>query len=237
MKIVVAILVVVIVALVAAFVPLVEAEFRHTETFLEDEPYEVTETYYVDEPYVVREEYTEVEEQTFTRQKNAVLMDKLFIPTWGSRTFQTHIDISGKSNCLVKGWFMPQLGSPVLDFYIYDYTDPSRGVGTPQNPIVAIGSVSRYTFSFVPMRSGIYYFRFECYLPVVRTGFEFKVEMEWQETVVQTREVTKYRDVTKYRQVEKERTVTEYRQVEKERLVTHYERVPIFEYLRSRFQG
>lgn len=43
------------------------------------------------------------------------------------------------------------------------------------------------------------------------------------------------RTVTKYRQVEKERTVTKYRQVEKERLVIQYKRVPIFEYLRSRF--
>ena len=36
--------------------------------------------------------------------------------------------------------------------------------------------------------------------------------------------------------VEKERTVTKYRQVEKERLVIQYRKVPIFEYLRSRFR-
>jgi len=46
----------VVIALVlgAVFVPLVEAEFRHTETYLEDEPYEVTETYYETEPLEYR---------------------------------------------------------------------------------------------------------------------------------------------------------------------------------------
>lgn len=44
-----------------------------------------------------------------------------------------------------------------------------------------------------------------------------------------TKEVEKERTVTEYRQVEKERTVT------KEREETHYKKVPIFEYLRSRF--
>lgn len=44
-----------------------------------------------------------------------------------------------------------------------------------------------------------------------------------------TKEVEKERTVTEYRQVEKERTVT------KEREETHYKKVPIFEYLLSKF--
>jgi len=184
-------------------------------------PYQDTETYYEDEPYVVSEQYTEVEEQAVTQQKNAVLIDVLFVP-WRTDTFPTYIDISGKSNCLVKGQFMPQLGSPKVGFYVYDDTDPSQNIGTPENPIVAIAPVSGYTFSFVPERSGTYYFRFECY-GVIRTGFQFDVEWEWQETVVETEEVTKYRDVTKYRQVERQRTVT------------RYEKGSILEYLRARF--
>ena len=211
-KIVIGIVIAAAVVVVVGFIPIM------------DVPYQVTETYYDSEPYVVREEYTEVQEQAVIQQENAALMNHLFIPYWGARTFQTYIDISGKSNSLVKGQFAGQLGgSPEVDFYVYDDTDPSLNIGTPKNPIIAIGSVSSYTFSFAPNRSGIYYFRFECYIPIVRTAIQFNVEWEWQETIVETQEVTEYRDVTKYRQVEKQRTVT------------RYKKGSIFEYLRSGF--
>lgn len=211
-KIIIGIVIAVAVVVVVGLVPIM------------DIPYQATETYYESEPYVVREEYTEVQEQAVIQQKNAALMNHLFFPYFGARTFQTYIDISGKSNCLVKGQFAGQVGgSPEVDFYVSDDTDPSLNIGTPKNPIIAIGSVSGYTFSFVPNRSGIYYFRFECYIPVVRTAIQFNVELEWQETTVETQEVTKYRDVTKYRQVEKQRTVT------------RYEKGSIFAYLRSGF--
>ncbi len=189
---------------------------------LMDVPYQSTETYYESEPYVVQEEYTEVAEQTFTQQSNTPLMSHTFLARWGVTTFETYIDINGKSNSLVKGQFAVSAAySPEADFYVYDETDPSQGTGTPQNPIIAIASVSSYTFSFTPNRSGVYYFRFECYIPVVRTAIELNAELEWQETIVETQEVTKYRDVIKYRQVEKQRTVT------------HYGKGSIYEYLRS----
>ena len=57
-------------------------------------------------------------------------------------------------------------------------------VGPPLNPIIAIASVSSYTFSFTPNRSGVYYFEFERYARVM-AAIEFSVELEWQETIAE----------------------------------------------------
>ena len=58
--------------------------------------------------------------------------------------------------------------------------------GTPQNPIITAASVSSYTFSFTPNRSGVYYFAFDRnYKNIV--SIEFNVELEWQETIAERR--------------------------------------------------
>ena len=65
--------VVIALVLVAVFVPLVEAEFRHTETYLEDEAYQVVETYYETQPlaYEVIESY--LYESTYTYRYQTVI--------------------------------------------------------------------------------------------------------------------------------------------------------------------
>ena len=71
-KAIVSTAVVVAVVLVAAFVPLVNAEFRHTETYLADEPYEATETYTATLPlsYEVSESYVYESTYTYSYQTN-----------------------------------------------------------------------------------------------------------------------------------------------------------------------
>ncbi|UCD21307.1 MAG: hypothetical protein JSW22_04395 [Chloroflexota bacterium] len=59
-----------------------------------------------------------------------------------------------------------------------DYTT----YGTPQNPIIAIRSVSSHTFSFAPNCSGVYYFAFDRSCKKV-AGIRLNAELEWQETI------------------------------------------------------
>ena len=205
--------------LVFCIAPVKQVSYTTTER------YQATEVYYESEPYVVREEYTEVQEQAVTQRKSAVLLDKLFTVRFGVRTYQTYIDIKDKSSILVKGQFTRHSGFPEVYFYVSDDTDPSLNVGTPTNPIVAAGSVGAYMFSFVPRRTGTYYFRFECYYAMPKGDLKLNVNMEWQETVVKRQEVTKYRDVTKYEEVQRERVVW------KERPVTSSKRVSLLRYL------
>lgn len=67
-------------------------------------------------------------------------------------------------------------------------------------------------------------------------------EVEKERLVTKIRQVEKERLITKIRQIEKERLVTKYREVAKERTVikerpeTRYKKVPVFEYLLSRFK-
>jgi len=208
-----------IAVLVLCIAPIKQISYPTTER------YQATEVYYEREPYVVREEYTEVQEQTVTQQKSTVLLDKLFTAYHGVRSYQTYIDIKDKSNILVNGQLTRHSGFPEVYFYVSDDTDPSFGVGTPKNPIVAAGPVGSYTFSFVPRRTGMYYFRSECYQARPRGDIKLHVNLEWQETVTKRQEVTKYRDVTKYREVPKERVVW------KERPVTSSKRVSLLRYL------
>ena len=65
-KVVISVVIVVAIALVVGFVPLVEIPYQDTETYYEDEPYEVTETYTETVPlsYEVIDSY--VYEDTYT---------------------------------------------------------------------------------------------------------------------------------------------------------------------------
>lgn len=225
MKIIAGILLVVVIALVVGFVPIMEVsyteavQYQDTETYYENEPYEVTEAYHEDEPYEAIETYSEaiplsynavnyVKQDTIKEHRQIIIGGIVFqdevveVPIQvASIDVRNTDDIAGSFSVSFSG-ITPMFGSPSLTIKL----DLSPGeLKTAECPAEYIGN--------------------------------------WSYSVTtSTKNVEKERTVTKYRQVEKERTVTKYRQVEKERTVTkerfeiRNKRVRIFEYLLSRFQ-
>ena len=83
----------------------------------------------------------------------------------------------------------------------------------PENPYVALVPAEYQEFSFVPDHSGIYYFVFTAYMPML--GYytaeynQLETSFSYTEEVTEVVEVTKYRDVAKQRTVTKEVPVTD----------------------------
>jgi len=177
-KIVIPIVIVVVVIVVVGFVPIVTAEYRHTETYYEDEPYEVTET------------YTEDVQTELEITDDALIRDFLLFVRGKIRNTSNQTLWWGD----VTIW---------VDYEIEDL--PGRTFTQP-------GGLDPIPATFKPGETR----DFSVLVQEGTTSYEITPP-----TITQT--------------VERERTVTEYRQVEKERLVIQYKRVPIFEYLRSRF--
>lgn len=197
-KVVISIVIAVAVVVVVGFVPLVGAEYRYTETYNEDEPYEVTETYTETEP---------LEYQILNRQYG-IAMENLPI---GVEPSCPYASITVLNTDTASGTF-------IVHFYL---------------TVECLIPIGEDTFSFA---SNDYQDSKELYLEPGKIG---TLEKYWVESdyVGDRCDIDAWSDdiTPDTKQVEKERTVTKYRQVEKERLVFQYNRVPIFEYLRSRF--
>lgn len=214
-KVVAGILIAAAIVLVGVFVPLVEAEFRHTETYLEDEPYEATETYHEWEPlrYEVVDSYVDTGTYLYhyrTQIGGLVWEGTREVPYPIARVVVQNLDdVPGEFEVSFTFYGMTKA---TFDFFREAYGDdiPWDNAGTHR---------SSDSILIVPGGTG------------TATGVARDIDMDalewkWVYTVAEPE-----------KQVEMERTVTKYRQVEKERLVIRYETVPIFEYLRSRFQG
>ena len=216
-KVVTGIVIAAAIVLVGVFVPLVDAEIRHTETYLAYEPHEVTQTYYEQEPYQVEEVYSD------TRHVNEKVFDDVYTVIRGlDCSLSVHLEPAA---AVVSGLIREHTGYGI-DFYVFhEASYHAWRLGNPYIAFVELSNVTSEFFSFAPSVPGDYYF----VLCNRESSEEKLVRLEAYYYHPVTEERT--RTVTMYRSVEKQRTVTEYRQVEKERLVIRYERVPIFEYL------
>ena len=219
-KSIIAVVIVAAILLVAAFVPLVEAEFQRTETYLAYEPHEITQTYYEQEPYQVEEVYRD------TRHVSEKVIDDAYTVIRGLHySVSVHLEPAA---AVVNGLVREHTGHGI-DFYVFhEVSYHAWRMGNPYISLVELSNVTSEFFTFAPSVPGDYYF----VLSNRESSNEKLVRLEVYYYHPVTEERT--RTVTKYRTVEKQRTVTEYWHVEKERLVTRYERVPIIEYLRSR---
>ena len=237
-KLIIVLAIVAAIVLVGAFVPLVNAEFRHTETYLEDEPYEATETYYEDEAlaYGVVESYTDTGSYKERRRVvigGVVFQDEIvqvFYPI-GCVRLQNQDDVAGTFAVRFTFHSMDRSSAAQLCHPGFDFEDYLAA----QNQEAYLHALD---WDELDLECLVFFadkYDGERQLPldpgqtdtVKYSGQDVDMDVnawKWEYTVT---EPTK--------EVEKERTVTKYRQVEKERLVIRYERVPIFSYLRSRF--
>jgi len=223
-KVIIGIVILAIIALVAGFVPITEVpytqtvQYQDTETYYMDEPYEDVEVYYEDEPYEVTETY--IETVPLTHEATSYVRDGIVVERYET---------------IIPG-LPPMSGEKEVPINV-----ASVGVRNTDN---TAGSFTVSFSGFSPMfGSPSLTVRLNISPGEVKTA-ECPAEYidKWSYNVTpSTKQMEKERTVTKYRKVERERPVTTYRQVEKqrtvtkERLETHYEKVPIFEYLLSRF--
>ena len=191
-KIIISVVIVAALLLVAAFVPIVEAEFRYTETYLEDEPYEVAETYYEDEPYEVTEAYTETVSVEMEILEHRLERDFLLFVR--GRVKHTGDEILHWTDVTIR-----------VEYEIEDM--PGRTFTQPGglDPVPATFKPGEIRNFEVLVQDGT--IRYEITSPTTTKT------VEGERTVTKYRQVEKERTVTKYRQVERERLVIEYRTV------------------------
>lgn len=239
-KVVIGIVIVVAIALVAVFVPLIEVPYTITVTYYEDEPYEAIETYSETQPlsYEVMASYTDTESYNVRHRiviGGIVFQDEIvevFYPV-GYVTVKNTDTIDGvfgiqftfyavdKSTAAIAGQglsdfkFEDYLAAQDPDSYLaklnWDNLDWDKVMifceqyNRQENTTLQPGEIATVSYSV--------------------QGIDIdKMAWKWEYTIT---EPTKT--------VEKEKTVTKYRQVERERTETRYKKVPIFEYLLSRF--
>jgi hypothetical protein len=239
-KIVISVAIVVAIALVVGFVPIVEVPYQDTETYYEDEPYEATETYYETQPlaYEVVESYNDTESYQERRRiviGGIVFQDEIvdvFYPV-GYVTLKNTDTIDGvfginftfyavdKSDTAIAGQGLP-------DFNFEDYLaaeDPDSYLATRNWDNLDWDKVMIFCQQYNGQEN-------TTLQPTEVATVSYSVQdididkMAWK---------GEYTIADPTKAVEKERTVTKYRQVEKERTVTRYKKGSIFEYLRSRF--
>lgn len=226
-KLVIGIVIAAIIALVAGFVPIMEVpytetvQYQDTETYYEDEPYEDIETYYVDEPYEVTETYTEAAPLSYEATsyvKEGIIKERYetiipgLPPMSGEKEVSIHeawVDVKNTDD--IAGSFTIHFSgiTPLWGMTQLLTKKLDISPGEVKTAVCPAEYIGTWSYNVTPSTKTI----------------------EKERTVTKYRQVEKERPITKYRQVEEERTVT------KERLETHYKKVPIFEYLRSRFQG
>ena len=237
-KTIVSVVIVVAIALIVGFVPLLDVPYQDTETYYMDEPYEATETYYEREPiaYEVVESYTD--RGSYLERRRIVIGGTVFqdeivevLYPVGCVTLQNKDSVSG--TFAVQFTYhakdrssAAQLCHPDFDFADYlaaedqeaylDTLDWNR-LDWEQCMFFADRYDGEEELTLEPGQVGTAKYSAQ--------GIDMDEDVwKWDYTII---EGTK--------EVEKERTVTKYRQVEQERTVTHYKKGSIFEYLRSRF--
>ena len=236
-KIVISVVIVVAIALVVGFVPLMDVPYQVTETYYEDEPYEVTETYYETQPlaYEVVESYTDTESYKERRRiviGGIVLQDEIvevFYPI-GCVTLQNKDSVFGAFAVQFTYYAKDRSSAAQLCHPDFDFTDYLAA----EDPEAYLDTLDwdRLDWEAFIFFADKYDGEEDLTLEPGQMGTaKYSAEdidmdenvWKWDYTIT---EGTK--------EVEKERTVTKYRQVEKERTVTHYKKGSILEYLRSR---
>ena len=183
-KVVISIVIVVAIALVVGFVPIVEVPYQDTETYYVDEPYEVTETYYETEPL----KYHIVNSLEGYAMENLPIGVELPCP-WASVTVLNTDTASG--TFIVHFTLTVECLTPIAEsrfnFVSKDYQDGKELY------LVAgeIGTTEKYW-------TEIDYIDDDC-------------NCRWGHEVTGSKTIEKQRTVTKYREVERERTVTRYK--------------------------
>jgi hypothetical protein len=256
LKVVISIVILVVIALIVGFVPIIQVpyievvQYQGTEAYYVDEPYEEIETYYEQEPYTITETYFEYEpyEDTKTYYETEPLAYEVvesFTDT-GSYMVRNQIIIGGVviQDEVVEvfypiGYVILQNTDNVPGFFnvhfLFDSTNGGRYCRGDQSISLQPNETGTVTYSAedIDIDEGAWEWKYTITVAtkqVEKQGTVTKYRhVEKERLVTQSREVVKERPVTKYRQVEKERPIT------KERTETHYKKIPIFEYILSRF--
>lgn len=235
-KIVIGIIIATVI-LVVGFVPIMEAEYRYTETYCEDEPYEVTETYYETVPlaYEVVGSYTDTDSYEERRQiiiGGIVFQDEVvevFYPI-GCVTIQNKDSVDGTFSVHLTFYWLDRHDAAQLCHPDFEFTD-YLAAEDPDSYLDELNWDRLDSEAFM-------FFAEKCDAEEILTlepGETATVEYSAPE-IDMDKDVWKWEYTTteSTKEVEQEKTVTKYRQVEKERLVIQYRKVPIFQYLRSR---
>ena len=206
-KVVISLVTVVAVVLVAGLVPLLEVPFPVTVQ------YQDTETYYVDEPYEVVETYFETETLEY------------HIVEYHVGYAMENLPIGAKPPC---AWALITLlntdtASGTFIIHLYLTVECLTPIGEDRFDFVSNDYQDSKELYLEPGEIGTW----EKYWTEIDLSPESNCR--WGYEVTGSKTVEKQRTATKYRQVQRERTVT------RERTETHYKRVPIFQYLLSRF--
>lgn len=227
MKVVIGIIIAVIIALVVGFVPIMDVpytvtvQYQDTETYYEDEPYEGIETYTETVPldYEVVKSYTDLDSYEVWRSNAGDV--EIFFPI-GCVSLKNTDSAVGTVNFQFTFYQLIKMDVEVME-RLYGHQPIEELVKTAGSKYNG-----RARLTLEPSKT-----------ETIRYSFEGAIEdkliwdyylWDWEYTITEaTKSVEMERTITKYRQVEKQRTVT------KERTETHYKKVPIFEYLLSRF--
>lgn len=201
-----------------ALVPIMNVSYE--ETTLK----EVSETIYVTEEYTELEEY-----QTLEDSAQNLFGDAEFTLIYGRKAYSAYIDVSEKSSCRIN-CYVTLFEQTDCSFYVvsegYYSSHSDYEIYPPEEFSVAVPLIDKNqaeTFSFTPSESDTYYFVFTPLPPfdawTTEGRNEFSVIFDYQQEVILTKEVVKYRDVPK--------TITE----EKEVTETKTKKVSILDYL------
>jgi hypothetical protein len=249
-KLIIALGVVLVVALVICLAPLktvaypVVVDYQDTEIYYEDEPYKDTETYYETEPYDVNttepldyevvKSYTEVVKVLY---RDDELSGVPRVVGFGDPAPKGYVvvkntdDVAGTFTIKFSFWawdeFMAAFNMPLKNYQkgeVELYLKPSES---------GIAEFLAYRLDTYEDKEGGMkeFFDFDTWKP-----FYILYEpggWSWEYEVTGTKTVTS----TEYRQVEKQRTVTKYREVERQRTVikqrpeTRYKKITLLDYL------
>lgn len=203
-KLAIALAVVMVVgAIVISVVPLKEVAYTATKEYQE------VKTYYEQQTYTDTEQYTTVVTRQVPLYSTTVAVEA------GTHQFaKYYIDIANKINNVVNGNISVLAGGEFL-FYVFDQRNYNAWRdGQSYQAVVSPGRVTNYSFAFIPDHSDYYYFVFANNLSLYSNKMiQSSAYWGWQESQIETREVTEYRYVPKEVTVCGERTETAYKKV------------------------
>jgi len=209
-RLVLFIIILLVLAIVLIFsLPIINIPTSVTETYFETE--------YKEEPYTETETYTVGTTAGSTGGNSRIIFDDILISLgepiipdrWGTE-IPFDLDIEGKTNPIVRGnWKVENFTHTIYA----TITNPRYHI--VYHYLGAAASSQEDSIQFSPNVSGTYVFRLSSdHVRLAKYG-RLKLVMEWGGASTQGTDQVQTREVTKYRQVpvkvEKERTVTEYR--------------------------
>ena len=167
------------------------------------------------EMYYAQEAYTEMEQSTTLLSKQEALYSETVAVDANKHEYvKYYIDVASKINNLVKG-NVTSLAGGDFAFYVFDqHNYLAWRDGQTYQAVVAPGKITDYSFSFIPKTSDYYYFVFDNTVSVFANKLiKSEASWSWQQSQVETKEVTKYRYVPKAVSVCKLGNETTYKKV------------------------